>query len=81
MAQRLARAKRRLRDRGIRFGVPPPEEYADRVPAVLAAIYLVFNEGYLSSGRVARRRELTREGVEPARQFDALRPRTRRSAV
>jgi predicted RNA polymerase sigma factor len=75
MAQRLSRAKRQLRERGIRFAVPEPHEYADRLPAVLAVIYLVFNEGYLSSGRSAQRRELAREGVELARQLAALLPR------
>lgn len=74
MAQRLSRAKRLLRERGIRFEVPGPHEYADRLPAVLAVIYLVFNEGYLSSGRSAQRRELAREGVELARQLAALLP-------
>jgi RNA polymerase sigma-70 factor (ECF subfamily) len=75
MAQRLSRAKRQLRERGVRFDVPEPHEYADRLPAVLAVIYLVFNEGYLSSGRSAQRRELAREGVQLARQLAALLPR------
>ncbi|MCP3803202.1 RNA polymerase subunit sigma-24 [Allokutzneria sp. A3M-2-11 16] len=75
MAQRLSRAKRQLRERGIGFEPPQPHEYADRLPAVLAVIYLVFNEGYLSSGRSAQRRELAREGVELARQLAALLPR------
>ena len=75
MAQRLSRAKRQLRERAVRFEVPPPHEYADRLPAVLAVIYLVFNEGYLSSGRSAQRRELAREGVELARQLAELLPR------
>jgi predicted RNA polymerase sigma factor len=75
MAQRLCRAKRRLRERGVRFEVPQPHEYAHRLPAVLAVIYLVFNEGYLSSGRSAQRRELACEGVELARQLAALLPR------
>jgi predicted RNA polymerase sigma factor len=75
MAQRLSRAKAQLRKRGIRFEVPQPHEYADRLPAVLAVIYLVFNEGYLSSGRSAQRRELAREGVELARQLATLLPR------
>ena len=74
MAQRLSRAKAQLRKRGVRFEVPQPQEYADRLPAVLAVIYLVFNEGYLSSGRSAQRRELAREGVELARQLAALLP-------
>ncbi|GIJ12140.1 RNA polymerase subunit sigma-24 [Micromonospora andamanensis] len=74
MAQRLSRAKRQLRELGIRFEVPAPDEYADRLPAVLAVIYLVFNEGYLSSGRSTQRRELAREGVELAGQLAGLLP-------
>jgi RNA polymerase sigma-70 factor (ECF subfamily) len=75
MAQRLSRAKRQLRERGVRFEMPGPEAYADRLSAVLAVIYLVFNEGYLSSSRDAQRRELAREGLELARQLAALLPR------
>ncbi|WP_406632180.1 RNA polymerase sigma factor [Amycolatopsis sp. WGS_07] len=73
MAQRLSRAKRQLRERGI--GFEPPQEYADRLPAVLAVLYLVFNEGYLSSGPSAQRQELAREGVELARQLAEMLPR------
>lgn len=75
MAQRLSRAKRLLRERGIGFEPPRPHEYADRLPAVLAVIYLVFNEGYLSSGDSAQRQELAREGVELARQLADSLPR------
>jgi RNA polymerase sigma-70 factor (ECF subfamily) len=73
MAQRLARAKRQLREREIRVEVPA--DRAARLPAVLAVIYLVFNEGYLSSGRSAQRRELAREGLDLARQLAELLPR------
>jgi RNA polymerase sigma-70 factor (ECF subfamily) len=72
MAQRLTRAKRQLRERGIRFEVP--DDHTDRLPAVLSVIYLVFNEGYLSSGRSTQRRELAREGLELARQLTSLLP-------
>jgi RNA polymerase sigma-70 factor (ECF subfamily) len=72
MAQRLTRAKRRLRERGIRVEVPTDRTV--RVPAVLAVIYLVFNEGYLSSGRSVQRRELAHEGLDLARQLCALLP-------
>src|SRR6185436_4282897 len=61
MAQRLVRAKRRLREENVRFAVPEPREYADRLPAVLAVVYLVYNEGYLASGETPQRRELARE--------------------
>ena len=73
MAQRLSRAKKQLRERGVRFEVPEPAAYADRLPAVLSVIYLVFNEGYLSTGS-GQRRELAREGMELARQVAALLP-------
>jgi predicted RNA polymerase sigma factor len=70
MAQRLVRAKRRLRERGVRFEVPRPEEYAVRLPAVLAVLYLIFNEGYLA----ADRQDLARSGLELARQLALLMP-------
>ena len=75
MAQRLVRAKRRLREVGVRFDPPEPVEYDQRLPAVLAVIYLVFNEGYLASGRdQPQRRELAREGLDLARQLADLMP-------
>ena len=75
MAQRLVRAKRQLRDGGVRFTPPPPEEYGQRLPAVLAVVYLVFNEGYLASSReTPQRRELAREALDIARQLTDLMP-------
>ncbi len=75
MAQRLVRAKRQLRELGVRFEPPDPDQYDERLPAVLAAVYLVFNEGYLASGRdQPQRRELAREGLELARQLAGLMP-------
>ena len=75
MAQRLTRAKRQLRERGVRIEPPPPEEYGARLPAVLAVIYLIYNEGYLATSRDApQRRELAREGLDLARQLAGLMP-------
>jgi predicted RNA polymerase sigma factor len=75
IAQRLVRAKRLLRERGVRFELPAPAQYPQRLPAVLAVIYLVFNEGYLASGHhTPQRRELAREALELARQLAATVP-------
>jgi RNA polymerase sigma-70 factor (ECF subfamily) len=77
LAQRLVRAKRRLREARVRFTALGPDELGERLPAVLAVVYLVFNEGYLTSGGSApgpHRRELTREGLDLARQLARLMP-------
>ena len=50
MGQRLSRAKAKIRDAGIPYRIPDPHELPERLGAVLAAIYLVFNEGYSASG-------------------------------
>jgi RNA polymerase sigma-70 factor (ECF subfamily) len=63
MAQRLVRAKRRLRDEGVRFTLP--DSYRDRLLPVLTVVYLIFNHGYGQPGRD----ELAREGLELARQL------------
>jgi len=74
-AQRLVRAKRQLREAGVTFEPPEPADYPDRLPAVLTVLYLVFNEGYLASGRATpQRRELAREALDLARQLAALMP-------
>jgi RNA polymerase sigma-70 factor (ECF subfamily) len=68
MAQRLVRAKRKIRDAGIPYEVPPPERRAERLDSVLATIYLIFNEGYLASDSPELiRGELCAEAIRLAR--------------
>ncbi|MEU4624036.1 DUF6596 domain-containing protein [Actinoplanes sp. NPDC023801] len=74
-AQRLVRAKRHLKEHGIRVETPPPHEYGSRLRSAASVIYLIYNEGYLaSSSDTAERRELAREGLELGRQLAALMP-------
>ena len=49
LAQRIVRAKRKIREAGIPYRVPERDEFAERLGAVLAVVYLVFNAGYLAS--------------------------------
>jgi RNA polymerase sigma-70 factor (ECF subfamily) len=68
MAQRLVRAKRKIRDAGIPYAVPGTNAIAQRVDAVLAAIYLVFNEGYLATrGGPLVRTDLCAEAIRLGR--------------
>jgi RNA polymerase sigma-70 factor (ECF subfamily) len=75
MAQRITRAKAKIRDAGIPFRVPSADELQDRVSAVMAVVYLVFNEGYLSgSARTPIRDELTGEAIRLGRLLHRLLP-------
>lgn len=75
VAQRLSRAKAKIRDAGIPLRVPPPHVLADRVPVVLACVYLVFTEGYsATSGPVAIRDELCDEAIRLGRLVCGLLP-------
>ncbi|HEY7660461.1 MAG TPA: RNA polymerase sigma factor [Actinomycetota bacterium] len=74
MAQRLVRAKRKIRAAAIPYRVPPPELLPERVPGVLAVLYLVFNEGYAATEGQLVRTELCDEAIRLARLLGALVP-------
>jgi len=75
LAQRIVRAKAKIRDTRIPYEVPTPEELPERLGAVLHVIYLVFNEGYsAAAGAEVTRAELTGEAIRLGRLLAELQP-------
>ncbi|MFC6021129.1 RNA polymerase sigma factor [Plantactinospora solaniradicis] len=75
MAQRISRAKQRIKATGAQFRLPPEAERPERLRSVLHVLYLIFNEGYTaSSGPDLHRGDLTREAIRLTRTVRALLP-------
>ncbi len=75
IAQRISRAKQRIKAAGAEFRMPPPAERAERIAAALHVLYLIFNEGYTAtSGPELQRVELTAEAIRLTRQLRTLLP-------
>ena len=76
IAQRIVRAKRKIREARIPYRVPPPEALPERLDSVLAVVYLIFNEGYSgTSGADLVRIDLAEEAIRLGRLLVALMPR------
>jgi RNA polymerase sigma-70 factor, ECF subfamily len=75
LAQRIVRAKAKIREESIPYAVPAPQEFPERLSAVLQVIYLVFNEGYsAAAGTEVTRAELTGEAIRLGQMLTELQP-------
>jgi RNA polymerase sigma factor (sigma-70 family) len=74
VAQRIVRAKKKIRDAAIPYRVPEASELPDRLPPVLTVLYLIFNEGYTSTSGALVRTDLCLEAVRLARALAELMP-------
>ncbi|WP_433269886.1 RNA polymerase sigma factor [Micromonospora vinacea] len=74
VAQRIVRAKKKIRDAAIPYRVPAEHELPDRLPPVLAVLYLMFNEGYASTAGPLIRTDLCAEAIRLARELATLMP-------
>jgi RNA polymerase sigma factor (sigma-70 family) len=74
VAQRIVRAKKKIRDAAIPYRVPAEHELPDRLPPVLTVLYLMFNEGYASTAGPLIRTDLCTEAIRLARELAALMP-------
>ncbi len=82
IAQRIVRAKRKIRDAGIPYRVPETTELPERLDTVLRVVYLVFNEGYsASSGEAVTRQELSAEAIRLGRLLVELLPDSESESV
>jgi RNA polymerase sigma-70 factor (ECF subfamily) len=74
MAQRIVRAKRKIRDTRLPYRVPAEAELPDRLKSVLTVVYLIFNEGYVATADSLMRLDLCAEGIRLARVLAELMP-------
>jgi RNA polymerase sigma factor (sigma-70 family) len=75
MAQRISRAKQKIKSSGLGFALPPEAERAERLRVIRQVLYLIFNEGYTTSGGPAlQRADLTAEAIRLTRMLRGLTP-------
>jgi RNA polymerase sigma factor (sigma-70 family) len=74
IAQRIVRAKRKIKDAGIPYRIPAGHELPDRLPPVLTVLYLMFNEGYAATAGPLIRTDLCAEAIRLARELATLMP-------